>query len=77
MNCKFNKISTKWINKSINVQKQFSRIYGLPLGQTYSLKNALSLLDIPTAEKLHRADADAKYTALIFKKIFDKIEIER
>lgn len=75
-NCSFNRIGSKWIKKCINVQKQFSKIYSLPLGQTHSLKNALKLLDIPVGDNLHRALADAEYTAMIFRKIFEKIDLD-
>lgn len=75
-NCSFNHIGSKWIRKCINVQKQFSRIYSLPPGQTHSLKNALKLLDIPVEDDLHRAQVDAEYTSMILKSIFGKLDIE-
>ena len=75
-NCKFNRVSSKWLKRSIDIQKQFSRIYGLPLGQVFSLKNALELLEVSVEEDLHRADVDAKYTAEIFVRIFDRLELD-
>lgn len=73
-NCKFNRVNSRWFKESIDIQKQFSRIFGLPKGQVFSLKNALDMLEIPVEQELHRADTDAWYTAEIFKRIFDKIE---
>ncbi|MCX7709907.1 MAG: exonuclease domain-containing protein [Clostridia bacterium] len=73
-NCKFNKVGSRWLKESIDIQKQFSRIYDLPKGQVFSLKNALAMLEIPVEEELHRADIDARYTAEIFKKIFDQLD---
>lgn len=73
-NCKFNKVSSKWLKESIDIQKQFSRIYDLPKGQVFSLKNALEMLEIPVKEELHRADIDARYTSEIFRRIFDRLD---
>lgn len=74
-NCKFNHMGAGWINQSIDVQKQVSRIFGLVRGTAYSLENALKALDIPVEGQLHRADSDARYTAEIFRRIFTKLEL--
>lgn len=74
LNCQFNRASIKWINAHIDVQKHFSKIYNAPSGQRYSLSRALEILEIPVEEELHRADVDAKFTAEVFVRIFEKIE---
>ncbi len=73
-NCKFNHVSSGWVNNCLDVQKQFSKICGLPAGQVSSLKNALEFLHIGVEEDLHRAGVDAKYTAEIFTRIFDRVD---
>ncbi|MCX7922306.1 MAG: exonuclease domain-containing protein [Clostridia bacterium] len=75
-NCEFNKRGIKWLKKNMDIQKHFSKIYEAPPGQRYSLKNALEVLDINVQEELHRAEIDAMYTAEIFVKIFNRIDIE-
>jgi 3'-5' exoribonuclease 1 len=74
-NCEFNRRGTKWLNNHIDIQKQFSKLYNLPVGQRFSLKNALDALDISVEKDLHRADVDAKYTAEIFIRVFDKLDL--
>lgn len=74
LNCQFNKSGVKWIDSHIDIQKHFSRIYNAPAGQRYSLAKALELLGITVGEELHRADADARYTAEVFVRIYDKID---
>lgn len=76
MNCKFNRMGSRWLRDSIDIQKQFSKIHDLPLGQVFSLKNALALLDIPVEGDLHRAYIDAMYTGEIFKRVFDKLDLK-
>lgn len=73
--CKGNKITTSWLKKNIDLQKQVSSIYQVPPGQRYSLENALNVLGIEVDEDLHRALADARYTAQIFQKTFDKLDL--
>jgi len=75
-NCEFNRMGVKWIKTGIDVQKQFSRIFGMPSGHSSSLEGALERLNIPIRENLHRAYADALYTADIFKKIYDKMDTQ-
>lgn len=75
-NCQFNRRGTDWLKQSLDIQKQFSKIYNLPSGQRFSLKNALLLLGITVEEDLHRAHVDAKYTAQIFKEVFDKLDFK-
>jgi len=74
-NCEFNRRGTKWLKNHIDIQKQFSKLHNLPAGQRFSLKNALNLLGIPVENDLHRADVDAKYTAEIFIRVFDKLDL--
>ncbi|OPJ56831.1 3'-5' exonuclease [Alkalithermobacter paradoxus] len=77
-NCTMEKMSVKWIEKRINIQKEFSRIYNFEKGKQSSLKDALNILDIPIIEEnLHRADVDAQYTSEVFIKIFDKLDIKK
>ncbi len=76
-NCKLHHMNSKWMKNTIDIQKHFSKAGELPLGQVYSLKNALELLDISVTEKLHRAEVDARYTAEIFRRIFDSLELEK
>lgn len=73
LNCQFNRYSSKWVDNYIDVQKHFSKIYDAPAGQRYGLSKALELLEIPVEDELHRADADAKYTAEVFVQIYSKI----
>lgn len=75
-NCEFNRRSTGWLKRSVDIQKQFSKISEAPSGQRVSLKNALIMLGIPLEEKLHRADADARYTAEVFKRIFNSLDLK-
>ena len=75
-NCEFQRIGSKWIRGSIDIQKQFSRISGLPAGHSFSLKSTLERLEIPIRDELHRADIDALYTAEIFKRIYDKLDTQ-
>lgn len=75
-NCAFNRRSTKWISNHIDIQKQFSKLYGFASGTRSSLSNALELLEIPIEVDLHRADVDARYTYEIFVRIFDKINTQ-
>lgn len=75
-NCKLNSLSTKWIKKCFDVQKQFSKRFGLPPGQVSSLQNALTALDITLCENLHRAEIDAEYTTGIFVRIFDMADLQ-
>ena len=74
-NCKINKLATGWLKKNIDLQKQVSSIYEVPAGQRYSLENALNVLGIDVGENFHRALADARYTAKIFQKTFDKLDM--
>ncbi|TYQ13196.1 UNVERIFIED_CONTAM: inhibitor of KinA sporulation pathway (predicted exonuclease) [Acetivibrio alkalicellulosi] len=76
LNCKYNRVTTGWLKKNIDLQKQFSTIFQLPPGQRYSLENALKLTEIEIDDSFHRALADAQYTAQIFIKIFDKVNVE-
>jgi len=73
--CKDNKITTSWLKKNIDLQKQVLSIYQVPAGQRYSLETALNVLGIEVDENLHRALADARYTAQIFQKTFDKLDL--
>lgn len=75
MNCRSNKLTTSWLKKNIDLQKQVSSIYEVPAGQRYSLENALNVLEIKVEENLHRALADARYTAMIFQKTFNKLDL--
>lgn len=75
MSCKSNKLTTSWLKKNIDLQKQVSSIYEVPAGQRYSLENALNVLEIEVEENLHRALADARYTAMIFQKTFYKLDL--
>lgn len=74
-NCKINKLATGWLKKNIDLQKQVSSIYEVPTGQRYSLENALNVLGIDVDENFHRALADARYTAQIFQKTFDRLDL--
>jgi len=73
--CKINKLASNWLKKNIDLQKQVSSIYNVPPGQRYSLENALNILGIEAEENLHRALADARYTAQIFQKTFDSLDL--
>lgn len=73
--CKINKITTSWLKKNIDLQKQVSSIFKVPTGQRYSLESALNILGIEVDENLHRALADARYTAQIFQKTFDMLDL--
>ncbi len=75
-NCKYNRINTNWLNKNIDLQKQFSSINDLPQGQRLSLENALKFCGIKIGEDLHRALTDAEYTSRIFTGVFDKLDLE-
>ncbi|MCX7745700.1 MAG: exonuclease domain-containing protein [Clostridia bacterium] len=75
-NCQFNRRNIDWLKDYIDIQRQFSKIFESPPGQRYSLEKALSVLEIDTEEDLHRAFIDAKYTAEIFKRIFDKLNLK-
>jgi inhibitor of KinA sporulation pathway (predicted exonuclease) len=74
-NCRLNRLGTKWIKKCFDIQKHFSKVYSLPQGQVSSLKDALQTLDINVDGKLHRAEADAKYTAGVFIRIFNESDL--
>lgn len=76
LNCKNHRITTSWLKKNVDLQKQVSSIFEVPAGQRYSLENAINVLDIEVGENLHRALADAKYTAQIFCKTFDKLDLK-
>lgn len=76
LNCKNNRITTSWLKKNVDLQKQVSSIFEVPAGQRYSLENAINVLEIEVGENLHRALADAKYTAQIFCKTFDKLDLK-
>ena len=73
LNCQFNRSGSKWVSSYIDIQKHLSKIYNAPAGQRYSLTKALEILGIEVEGELHRADIDAKYTAEVFKRIFDRI----
>lgn len=75
MNCKSNRLTTSWLKKSVDLQKQVSSIFEVPIGQRYSLENAINVLEIEVSEDLHRALADARYTAQIFTKTFAKLDL--
>lgn len=75
VNCEFNLRGIKWLKPHIDIQNQFSRLYQLPVGQRHSLKNALNLLETPLEEDLYRADTDARYTAEIFIRVFDRLDM--
>lgn len=75
MSCKSNRLTTSWLKKNVDLQKQVSSIYKVPAGQRYSLENALNVLEIEVGENLHRALADARYTAHIFIKTFDRLDL--
>ncbi len=70
-NCRLNNMSGKWLDKSFDIQKEFSKIHHSPPGQRFSLINALSAVGIKPSEDLHRAYTDARYTAELFIKVFD------
>lgn len=74
-NCRLNRLGTKWIKKCFDIQKHFSKVYGLPSGHVSSLKDALQVLDINVEGKLHRAGIDAKYTAEVFVGIFNEADL--
>jgi 3'-5' exoribonuclease 1 len=76
-NCEFNRLSNRWIKTHFDIQKKLSKHYELPLGHQLSLKNALNLLTIPVERNLHRADADAHYTAIVFIKTFDILGLQQ
>ena len=75
MNCKSNRLTTSWLKKNVDLQKQVSSIFEVPIGQRYSLENAINVLEIEVGEDLHRALADARYTAQIFTKTFAKLDL--
>jgi 3'-5' exoribonuclease 1 len=75
-NCNFNRLSDKWINPHIDIQKKLSKFYELPVGHQLSLKSALKLLTIPINLELHRADVDAKYTSEIFIRMYNEMGIQ-
>jgi len=75
MSCKRNKLTTSWLKKNVDLQKQVSSIFEVPPGQRYSLENALNVLEIEVEEKLHRALVDAQYTSKIFQKTFDNLDL--
>lgn len=74
-NCKLNRMGIDWLKHHADIQKQLSKMHNLPLGQRFSLESALELLGIVPEEDLHRAYIDAKYTAMIFTRIFDKLDL--
>lgn len=73
-NCKLNRMNTDWLRNCLDIQKHFSKMYQSPPGQRFSLKSALSMLEIELEDELHRAEIDAKYTAKVFIEIFDRLE---
>lgn len=76
-NCQFYHVSAKWLKRSFDIQSHFSKIYDLPKGHRFSLERALEELAIPVGESLHRADVDAKYTAEVFIRAFDKFDLQK
>jgi 3'-5' exoribonuclease 1 len=75
-NCKLNRIGIDWLKNHADIQKQLSKLHNLPLGQRFRLESALELLGIVLEEELHRAYVDAKYTAMIFIQVFDKLDLK-
>lgn len=75
LNCRYHRMSTGWLKRNIDIQKQFSAINNMPPGQRYSLENALSQIGLEVEEELHRALNDSEYTAQIFTMIFDKLNL--
>jgi inhibitor of KinA sporulation pathway (predicted exonuclease) len=73
-NCKFNRRGTDWLKRNMDIQREVSKLYQLPQGQRFSLKNALEHLNIPIIGRLHRADNDAEHTAKIFISVFDSLD---
>jgi inhibitor of KinA sporulation pathway (predicted exonuclease) len=74
-NCELNRLSSVWLKRNVDIQQQLSALYNLPAGHRFSLKNALNVLEIPIKDDLHRADADARYTAEIFKKAYNSLDL--
>jgi len=75
--CRQHGISTDWIVNHNNLQQMLSRIYKLNKHQQLGLKNALEMLDIPFSGSHHRALDDARNTAQILIKLFDKLQFKR
>lgn len=74
-NCKLHHVNARWLQNSIDLQKQFSDLAGLPASNRSGLQAALESLAIEVPEKLHRAYIDARYTAEIFIRIFDRLNL--
>lgn len=54
----------------LNLQPLVPKFLKLPGNKLLSLKTAAELLNIPTADNFHNALCDARYTALIFERIY-------
>ncbi|WP_066636378.1 3'-5' exonuclease [Desulfolucanica intricata] len=75
-NCEIYKLPTKWLDKHVDIQKQYTLLFQRPQHNQIGLKDALDMLNIRITERPHRALIDAKYTAKIFIKIFDNLNFE-
>jgi inhibitor of KinA sporulation pathway (predicted exonuclease) len=73
----FHDHSIKWLVNHNDIQLYFSMLFENERGFRYGLKRALTLLEIDQSGKQHRALDDAKNTAKIFIKIFDKITLKK
>lgn len=75
--CRQHGIPTDWIVNHNNLQKMLSKTFKLEKHQQMGLKNALEMLEIPFSGSHHRALDDARNTAEIMLKLFDRLQFKR
>jgi DNA polymerase III epsilon subunit-like protein len=60
----------------INLQRHASKYFNCPKGINIGLQNAVELLKLPLNNQFHDAFNDAYYTAEIFKKLYNTVNIK-
>lgn len=75
-NCNYHKLSTKWINKYIDIQKEFTNIYNKSNNNLIGLKKGLKLVGLEFKGRQHSSIDDAVNTANLFKKTFYNLKLK-
>ncbi|HCS72296.1 MAG TPA: exonuclease [Clostridiales bacterium] len=76
-NCIYHKLPFEWLGNYLDIQKQCTKVLGLPKSQAVGLKNALRALNIKVDGRLHRAMDDAIHSAKIFIEVFSDVKKEQ
>lgn len=76
-NCNRYNLSTEWINKYIDIQKHFSKVYNKSNKNLIGLIKGLELVGLKFKGRTHSAISDAVNTADLFIEVFSNLNLKK